>query len=185
MPQSTIRSAREISSIDGLDLVAVELLRGLLHVRVVGRERGLELGLVDREERRVGQVDGALLAVARAPVLVARGRLKLGEALEAERLREPDDRRAGGVRPPRQLLRGVEGGLVEMVDDVLPDVLLRARELVEALADLLGEGEGGGAGRVTALWFARGAEFLPRRSVPDLPGRPAAAHRSFSCTASL
>ena len=41
------------------DLVAVELARGLLDVRVVGRERGLELGLVDREERRGRRALGA------------------------------------------------------------------------------------------------------------------------------
>jgi hypothetical protein len=33
----------------------------------------------------------------------------------------------------------VEGRLLQMVDDVLADVLLGARELVEALTDLLGK----------------------------------------------
>jgi hypothetical protein len=33
----------------------------------------------------------------------------------------------------------MEGGLLQMVDDVLTDILLRARELVEALTDLVGE----------------------------------------------
>jgi hypothetical protein len=59
---------------------------------VVGAERGLELGLVDREERLGGQVLGRRAVLARAPVLVARGRLKLREALEAEGLCEADDR---------------------------------------------------------------------------------------------
>ena len=36
------------------------------------------------------------------------------------------------VRAARELLGRVEGDLVEMIDDVLGDVLLRARELVEA-----------------------------------------------------
>jgi hypothetical protein len=38
----------------------------------------------------------------------------------------------------------VEGGFLEMVDDVLADILLRAGEFVEALTDLSGEGQGGG-----------------------------------------
>jgi hypothetical protein len=80
---------------------------------------------------------GAVARLAHAPILVLGRRLQLREAVEAERLGEADDRRARGVRPARELLRGVEGGLVEVVDDVLADVLLRARELVEALADLL------------------------------------------------
>ena len=75
-----------------------------------------------------------------AAVFLARGRLQLGEALEAERLREAHDRRARGVRAPRELLGGLEGGLVEVVDDVLRDVLLRARELVEARLDVGREG---------------------------------------------
>ena len=40
---------------------------------------------------------------------------------------------------PRELLRGLERRLVEVVDDVLRDVLLRARALVEARADVLRE----------------------------------------------
>ena len=58
--------------------------------------------------------------------------LELREALEAERLREADDRRARRVGAAGQLLGRVEGGLVEVVDDVLADVLLGARELLEA-----------------------------------------------------
>jgi hypothetical protein len=37
----------------------------------------------------------------------------------------------------------MEGGLLQVVDDVLANILLGARELVEALADLLREGECG------------------------------------------
>src|SRR3954466_912509 len=40
---------------------------------------------------------GAAPGRAGAPVLLARGCLKLGEALEPERLREAHDRRGGGV----------------------------------------------------------------------------------------
>ena len=49
---------------------------------MVGGERRLELGLVDREERRRRDLGAGAAALAGAPVLVARGRLKLGEALE-------------------------------------------------------------------------------------------------------
>ena len=59
-------------------------------------------------------------------VLLARRLLELREALEAERLAEAHDGRGGGVRAAGELLGGVEGDLVEMVDDVLRDVLLRA-----------------------------------------------------------
>ena len=61
-----------------------------------------------------------------AAVLVARGLLELGEAFEPERLGEADDGARGGVRAARELLSGLERGLVEVVDDVLRDVLLRA-----------------------------------------------------------
>ena len=50
-----------------------------------------------------------------------------------------------------------------MVDDVLPDVLLRAGELVEAGADLGGQGEGSGARSLHgAVIRPRAGEFLPR-----------------------
>ncbi len=79
----------------------------------------------------------AVVSSARAvAVLLDRGLLKLGVALEAERLREADDGRGGGAGAARELLGGLEGGLVEVVDDVAGDVLLRARELVEALGDV-------------------------------------------------
>ena len=71
-----------------------------------------------------------------AAILLARRRLEFREALEAERLREPHDGRARGVRAAREFLRGVEGDLVEVIDDVLGDVLLRARELIEPRLDV-------------------------------------------------
>src|SRR5205085_9906068 len=74
-----------------------------------------------------------------APILLARGALQLGEALEPERLREAHDGRARGVGAAGQLLGGLEGRLVEVVDDVLRDVLLRARELVEPGLDVGGQ----------------------------------------------
>jgi hypothetical protein len=76
----------------------------------------------------VGRTLGDLLAV-----LLDGGLLKLGITVEAERLGEPDDRGGRRVCPAGELLGGLEGGLVEMIDDVAGDVLLRAREIVEAL----------------------------------------------------
>ena len=105
-------------------------------------------------------------------VLLARGGLQLGEALEAERLREPHDGRGRGVGAPRELLRGVEGHLVEMVDDVLRDVLLRARELVEARRDV-------GRQVLVALCGGRhrggprhGEESFTARGAIPSPGQP-------------
>ncbi len=125
-----------------LDRAAGDLAGGLLHVQVIGRQRRLELVLVEREQRRgcacAPAILGAALGVDPA-VFLARGRLQLGEALEAERLREAHDCGAGGVGAARQLLGRLEGGLVEMVDDVLRHVLLRARALVEARLDVLGQ----------------------------------------------
>ena len=64
-------------------------------------------------------------------VLVARGLLQLGEPSKPsaceKRTTVLDESSA-----PGQLLGRLEGRLVEMVDDVLGDILLRARELVEA-----------------------------------------------------
>ena len=120
-----------------LDVGARQLVRGVLDVDVVGGERRLELGVVEREQRRRGGRGVRRRRPAgAAAVLVAGGLLELGEALEAERLREAHDGARGGVGPAGQLLGGLEGGLVEVVDDVLGDVLLRARELVEAGADV-------------------------------------------------
>ena len=146
----------------GGDLVAVHLAGGLGEVGVVGGDGRLELGLVDRKQRRAGQLGGGAV-LTRAPVLVTRGGLQLREALEAERLREAHDGGARGVRPPRQLLRRVKGRFLEMVDDVLPDVLLGARELVEALADLLRESECGRARSRHGRGFRRGAGSSFRR----------------------
>ena len=92
--------------------------------------------MVEVEQRR-GR--GAALGGRAAAVLLDRRLLQLGVALEAERLREADDGRRGGVGAAGELLGGLEGGLVEVVDDVAGDVLLRARELVEALGDVGGE----------------------------------------------
>ena len=110
-----------------------------------------------------------------AAVLLARGGLQLGEALEAERLGEAHDGRGGGGRAPGELLGRVEGDLVEMVDHVLRDVLLRARELVEARGDVRGQGlvPGGGGGH------RRGFRHCPNGVLPDrLVSSPAASWSS-------
>jgi hypothetical protein len=119
-----------------LHLGARRLARRLLDVHVVGGQCGLVVVLVDAEER-----PGLVGARARrgAAVFLARGLLELGEALEPERLREAHDGGRRGVGSARQRLGGLEGRLVEVVDDVLGDVLLGARELVEAVADVGGE----------------------------------------------
>jgi hypothetical protein len=72
-------------------------------------------------------------------VLLARGTLQLGEAFEAERLAEAHDGRTRRVGPARQLLGGLEGDFVEVIDDVLGHVLLRTREVVEAGLDVGGQ----------------------------------------------
>ena len=136
MPTIITRWARAERGHARLDLLAGQVADRLLDVRVVGGQRGLELGVVEVEQRR-GR--GAGLRRAAAAVLLDRGLLKLGVALEAERLREADHGRGRGVGAAGELLGGLEGGLVEMVDDVAGDVLLRARELVEALGDVGGE----------------------------------------------
>src|SRR5262249_48255505 len=103
--------------------------RRLLGVDVVSSERRLELVLVKREQRRdvaARMPVGSGAAGDAAAVLLARGALQLGEALKAECLAEPHDGRARRVGAPRQLLGGLEGDLIEVVDDVLRDVLLRA-----------------------------------------------------------
>ena len=92
------------------------------------------------ENSGAGTAPAVAAAVAAAAVLVARGLLELGEALEAERLREAHDGRGRRVGAAGELLGGLERGLVEVVDDVLRDVLLRARELVEARLDVGGQG---------------------------------------------
>src|SRR5215213_6697943 len=107
------------------------------------------------------------------------GKSGSGEAPESpfsppEWRREAHDRRARRVRPPRELLRRMEGGLVEVVDDVLPDVLLRARELVEALADLGGEGAGGRR----RAWHGGVFRSPPASSFRRRPGAAGGAPRS-------
>ena len=57
----------------GGHLVAIDLARGLGHVGVVRGQGGLELGLVDREERLGGEVGRGGAVLTRAPVFVARG----------------------------------------------------------------------------------------------------------------
>ncbi len=120
-----------------LDLLGGEVADRVLEVAVVGGQRRLELGVVEVEERAL--LGRAVLRRAGA-VLLDRGLLKLGIALEAERLGEADDGRRGSRGAAGELLGGLEGGLVEVVDDVAGDVLLRAGELVEALGDERGKG---------------------------------------------
>ena len=79
-----------------------------------------------KREQRCGGRQRVGDAGRAAAVLVARGLLELGKAFEAERLGEADDGARGGVRAAGELLGGLERGLVEMVDDVLRDILLRA-----------------------------------------------------------
>ena len=56
----------------GGHLVAVDLAGGLGHVRVVGGEGGLELGLVDREERLGGEVGWSAAPFSRARLYSSR-----------------------------------------------------------------------------------------------------------------
>src|SRR4051812_19850423 len=150
----------------------------LLHVLVVGGDGRLELVLVQREQR-LGRGPGAGRADGPgghlAAVLLARGVLQLGEALEAQRLREADDRRARGVGAPRQLLGRLEGDLVEVVDDVLRHILLGARELVEARLDVGRQGlvapslvRRGGNGRGRPLYGGGGLLTPALRSPSEL-----------------
>src|ERR671910_861307 len=107
-----------------LDLLAGERAGGLLDVGVVRSQRGLELRVIEVEQGRgaTPTVAFACLLGDLVAVLLDRRLLKLGVAVEAEGLREADDGRRGGVGAARQLLRGLEGGLVEVVDDVAGDV---------------------------------------------------------------
>ena len=112
--------------------------RGLLDVHVIGRERGLELGLVEREQRR-------------SPPLVAavgRGARRYSSRAACWSSGKPSKPSACEKRTTvelevlarlRQLLGRVERRLVEVIDDVLGDVLLGAGELVEARDDVGGE----------------------------------------------
>ena len=169
-----------------LDVAARDLARGLLDVHVVRGDRRLERVLVEREERRGRAAAADLAGGDAAPVLLDRRVLELGEALEAERLREAHDRRARGVRAARELLGRLEGDLVEVVDDVLRDVLLRARELVEPRLDVRGEGlvaaglMGRGRGRRRRALHGRtlvstaACTFLPRHRPPGARRPPVA-----------
>src|SRR5437763_4550966 len=105
---------------------------------MVGGERRLELGVIEREQGRSGRQ--RVRSARRTPlVLVASGLLELREALEAERLREPDHRARGCACTARQLFRGLKRRLVKVIDDVLRDVLLGAGEVVEAGPDVGGQ----------------------------------------------
>ena len=140
--------------------------------------RGLERVLVEREQRRRRSRPAAVGVAVPVAVLLARGLLELREALEAERLREAHDGRARGVRAARELLGGLEGDLVEVVDDVLRDVLLGARELVEAGGDVGGEGlvalGGAGAWSRSLAWRPRSFDAAAPRLLPrNLPAHGA------------
>jgi hypothetical protein len=144
---------RELADAE-LDRFTGEPADGALDVGVVGRQRRLELGVVEVEQGTAGRAAGG--GDGRA-VLLDRRLLELGVAVEAEGLREADDRRRGRVGAAGELLRCLEGRLLEVVDDVSRSVLLRARELVEALGDVgreglavRGPGSAGGAGAAAA-----------------------------------
>jgi hypothetical protein len=147
-----------------LDLLASERPGGVLDVSMVGAERGLELAVIEVEElaAAIGSLDGAVA------VLLDRSLLKLGVALEPERLGEADDRRGGGVGAAGKLLCGLEGGFVEVVDDVAGDVLLRTGELVEALGDVGGEGlaVAGGVGAGLGGRLAHGRQIRFAQGFP-------------------
>src|SRR5581483_7334252 len=128
------------------------------------RERGLELRVVEVEEL-ASAGSGGLLAGAVA-VLLDRRLLKLGIALEAERLGEANDRRGGSAGAAGELLGRLEGRLVQVVDDVPGDVLLGAGELVEPLGDVGGEG----------------LAVLPRRAAVAARARLSAASARLSRT---
>src|SRR5262249_30230619 len=164
-----------------IDRAPRDLARGLLDVEVIRGERGLELVLIEREQWR-GAPGGARwhgLALHAAGFLPRR-RLQLRKPLEAERLGEAHHRGARSVGSAGELLGGLEGGLVEVVDDVLGDVLLRAGAVLVACADVFGQA------LVLARAAARGPagrralgggsdESLHRRPVstgpPDTPAR--------------
>src|SRR4051794_709445 len=101
---------------------------------MVGRECRLELGVIEREQRRYRS--NSLAARRTAAVLVTRGLLEFGKAFEAKCLAESHHRARGRARPPREFLGCLERRLVEVIDDVLRHILLRARELVEPSADV-------------------------------------------------
>ncbi len=108
----------------GVEHAARQAAGGLLDGEVVGGDRGLAGALVETEQR-VRLSPGAT-SLDPTAVLVACRVLKVGKAVESERLTEPDDRRARRVGAARELLGGLEGDLVEVVDDVLRNVLLGA-----------------------------------------------------------
>ena len=137
MPTIITRLAPARASTHASICSALKVADGVLEVAVVGGEGSLELGVVEVEERAL--FAGAVLART-GPVLLDRCLLKLGIALEAECLGEADDGRGRGRGAAGELLGRLEGGLVEVVDDVAGHVLLRAGKLVEALGDERGKG---------------------------------------------
>ena len=138
----------------GLDLGARRLARGLLDVDVVGGDRGLELALVQREQRRrAGRrraVAGLRPAATRRRYSSRAGLWSSGKPSKPSACEKRTTVERRGVRAARELLGGLEGDLVQVVDDVLRDVLLGARELVEPRLDV------GGKGLVSAAAVGRG-----------------------------
>ena len=128
VPMTSRRSASTIASIADSTSRARDLARRLLDVDVVGGERRLELVLVEREQRRGRRAAAGRRrpprrggGTPRAPSACSSGKPSKPSACEK---RTTVERR--GVRAARELLGGLEGDLVEVVDDVLRDVLLRA-----------------------------------------------------------
>jgi len=149
-----VRTAREAHRrvAGGLDQAQLKLRaawRAFDGTRDAVAERKLRARVVRQRDPEVG-VDETGESGAVEPAARRRAAVRVRDAEEVTR--EADDRRRRRVRAPRQLLRGVEGGLVEVVDYVLADVLLGARERLEALADLGRQGEcvsrGAGHGRL-------------------------------------
>ena len=92
---------------------------------VIGDQRRLKLILIECEEW-LGAGTPALLAAGNsASVFLAGRNLELREPLEAERLREAHNRRAGGVSSTRELLGGLGHGQVAVgVHEGLPEHVL-------------------------------------------------------------
>ena len=109
--------------------------------------------------------------------------LELRVALEPERLREAHDGRARRVGPARELLGGLEGHLVEVVDDVLGDVLLRAARTRRSAPGCRSRGSVGplrwAAGRSSSriASSARGVFDAPARRSSRPRPHPAATRR--------
>ena len=108
-----------------LDVVQLQAPRALVQVDQIGGQRGLEFAVPECQEGRLGSVPGSPGGRMRAPlVLVACRLLKLREPVEAERLGEPDDCRAGRVRAPGKLFGRLERRFFQVVHYVAGHVLL-------------------------------------------------------------